>query len=360
MPFDPEQLPKRVWLGAAALMLLLAVLATALFWPRLHPGRGGQSERNSADQPPPQTMQSPTPQLRQSAAEGGAIAWGSVAPGYSVELEVTGLDPDWHGKTAFTLVPEGGLISHVEENELNHLFRSLSPGRYRWSAQITNADGTVLPLTPPRAAPESFDFTIPPRVLSLTNLAEAQLDGSPIGDDLHSENGANLSATVNPLPEAVVDFEVKPIGKSFDGSGVQSAPAGPNGSASLPFQSGEGDYRWRARSTAPGYAPSAWVELRRTPSVDFHIATASEENPPADQPPPQQNQPFPAPQTPAGVSASSGSGGGRSQPLPAVPLELPSFASLLLTRWSIGLAAVVIAFSCWRWFQNWLGKARKP
>ncbi len=359
MSFDPEQLPKRVWLGAAALMLLLAVLATALFWPKLHLGRGSLPEGNAPGQPPPQAMQSATPQLRQSAGEGSEIAWGGVAPGYSVRLEVTGLDPDWRGKTAFTLAQESGLISHVEENELNHLFRGLAPGRYRWSVQITNADGTVLPLTPPRTSPESFDFIIPPRILTLANLAEAQLDGSAIGDDLHSENGANLSATANPLPEAVVDFEVKPSGKSFDGSGVQSASVGPDGSASLPFQSGQGDYHWRARATAPGYAPSAWVELRRTPRVDFHIATENAENSPADQPPPQQNQPPPAPQLPGGVSASSDSGGGRSQPLPAVPLELPSFESLLLTPWTIGLAVLVIAFSCWRWLQNWRGTAGK-
>ncbi len=359
MSFDPDQLPKRVWLGAAALMLLLAVLATALFWLKLHPGRGGQSEGNAEGQQSPEN-QAPTPQLRQSAEEGSMIAWGGVAPGYSVELEVSALDPDWHGKASFTLVPEGGVISRVEENKSNHLFRGLAPGRYRWSAQITNADGTVLPLTPPRLSPESFDFTIPPRVLAVSNLAEAQLDGSAIGDDLHSGNGANLSAMANPLPESVVDFEVKPSGKSFVGSGVQSAPVGPDGSASLPFQSEEGDYHWRARSIAPGYAPSAWVELRRTPSVDFHITTKSAENPTADQPPPQQNQPPPAPQTPAGVSTSSGSGGGHSQPLPAVPLELPSFASLLLSPWRVGLAVLVIAISVWHWLRAWGGKADKP
>jgi hypothetical protein len=358
MSFDPEKLPKRVWLGAAALMLLLTVLATALFWPKLHLGRGRLPEGDASGQPPPRAMQSLRPQLRQSAEEGSEIAWGGVAPGYSVELEVTGLDPDWHGKAAFTLALEGGLISHVEENELNHLFRGLAPGRYRWSVQITNADGSVLPLAPPRTSPEGLDFIIPPRILMLTNLAEAQLDGSVIGDDLHSENGANLSATANPLPEAVVDFEVKPSGKSFDGSGVQSVPVGPDGSARLPFQSVEGDYHWRARSTAPGYASSVWVALRRTSSVDFHITIEDAENPP-EQKPPQQNQPPPGPQLPGGVSASSDSGGGRSQPLPAVPLELPSFASLLLTPWSIGLAVLVIGFSCWRWLHSWRGKAGK-
>jgi len=359
MFFDPEQLPKRVWLGATALMMLLAVLATTLFWPNIHPSRQGNSQQDSATtrQQPPEN-QPARPQLRQSAEEGSVIPWGGLAPGYSVQLSVTGLDPDWRGKAAFTLKPEGGVISHLEVTETDHLFRGLGPGRYRWLVQLTNADGSILPLTPPHAAPESFDFTVPPRILAISSLDEAQLHGSPIGDDLSTEDGAQLSAAANPLPEAVVDFEVKASGKFFDGTALQSAPVGPDGSANLPFQTIEGDYRWRARSTAPGYAPSAWVELRRTPKVDFRIVSGSAENPPDNRPPPFGNPP--PPELPKGVSASSGSGGGRSQVLPSVPIDLPSFASLLLSPWAVGLALLFIGLAFWRWLRGWRGRAGRP
>lgn len=354
MSFNLQQLPKRAWFGAAALMLLLAVIATCLFWPKLQPGPDGSPSQQSSTPSSPQDTQPGGPQLRQSGEQGNAIPWGGQAPGDSVRLAILGLDPDSHGKATFVLEPEIGESLHIEGSDTVHLFRSLAPARYRWSVQVAGADGSTLPLTPPRETPESFDFTVPPRTLTVSNLNEAQLNGSPIGDDLRTDNGAQLSASANALPEAVIDFEVKPAGKDFDGTALQSAPVSSNGKASLPYQDVEEDYHWRARATVPGHAPSAWVELQRTSKVDFHIVPRTADNPSGGQPPPAQ--------LPEGVSSSSGSGSGSgpSQPLPSEPIDLPSFAALLLSPWAVGLAVLFVTLAVCRWLWARRRKALNP
>lgn len=351
MSFNLEQLPKRAWFGAAALMLLLAVIATCLFWHNLRQIPDGSPSQESSTPPSPQDTQlQGGPQLRQSGEQGSDIPWGGQAPGDSVRLAILGLDPEWHGEASFVLEPEIGEPRHIEVSDTGHLFRSLAPARYRWSVHVARTDGNTLLLTPPRETPESFDFTVTPLTLTISNLNEAQMNGLPIGDDLRTDNGAQLSASANALPMAVVDFEVKPAEKSFDGTGLQSAPVSSNGRASLPYQDVEEDYHWRARATAPSHVPSAWVELQRTSRIDFHIVSRTADNPSGGQPPPAK--------LPKGVSSSSGSGSGPSQPLPSEPIDLPSFAALLLSPWSVGLAVLFVTLAVCRWVLVRRGKAR--
>ncbi len=356
MPFDPEKLPGRAWLAAGSITLAVTALALWFLWPRLISAPANGPGGNPASIGQSQSGDAPADiELDQTTESGQAIPWGRMSDGGTVRLAVSGLGSGWHGVIQFSLQQEGATVQHVEGERTQCIFRRLLPGRYRWSALVTADGGGPVALQPPRETEQSFDFIVPSRQLALSGLEETHFDGTPIGDDLATTGGALLSASATPVPAAVVEFEVKPAQTDFDGTGVRPAPVNGDGHATVFFENVEGDYHWRARATAPGFESSAWVALRRTPRVDFHIV-ASE-----DRHLPMKHEADDA-TLPEGVSSTAGSGGGSgpSQPLTSEPIVLPSFLSLLLTRWSVAAAALFAILTVIRWLRARKRKAGKP
>lgn len=362
---EPLQLPRK-WFAAAAVcgLLLAAVPAAWLLLPALQ----------SPAQPGPSTQPENQPRLRQSTAERMPVPWGGVVSGGSVRIEVVGADEARYAGVELFLTRDDDHATVIRYPGFAAELTRLAPGRYRWRAHL-HARGPALAdvLEPPRGAGHTADFIVPPPVLVLTTLRQHRLDGGEIGGDLQTESGALLSTQVD-YPGAVLEVEVKPSAKPFDGHDVQRIPA-TAGTAQTKFRGPDGPYHWRARLTAGSGRSTAWREFKRTPQADFVIShqTTANNAPHASSQggTPERtanNAPNPGPKgrtpgRPAPVSNafSSGLGSGRHDPFPSQPQPLPSLWDVAFIRLlrGLGFALPVLAiglFAC----KVWKRRARRP
>jgi hypothetical protein len=345
---DAPILPRKWFVAAAIAALLLALLMVGVV---LRPERGGSAP--PAGDPPSAGSGGPGNPgegpgesrifLRQLSKDGTQIPWGEVIGGDFVRLEVAGVEPGSVDQTDWRLAKDEAEPEQVQPLGTDGLAAELSdldPGRYRWSVGLRRSDHQAYPVfDPPRVDDRAADFIVAPRVLELKDLAQTQLDGTPIPASLRTASGARLIGDVR-YPGAVLEIEVKPAAVPFDGEARHVSPAETAAPTMVTFQGPVGSYHWRARAVH-GEQRTEWQEMRAAAQVDFIVFDPANPGARTD-PPPRPSEQRDGEHESMGIS---GGGGGRSGPLPHNWTTLPSLWSLMVsTRWLV-LACIPIALA---------------
>ena len=388
---ESTQLPGKWFVAAALFALLIAASAAALLLRPTSENRGVVQDDQAGKATTPQEPQPgdgsgkqpasgpatpPPPALRQSTADKRPIAWGEALAGNAVRIEVAGVDESRYESVEFLVAQGNAPARAVKRTGFAAELTGLAPGRYRWSARLRPAgNAPAEALEPPRGDPRAADFIILPPSLALSGLQQTHLDGTPIGEDLRAEAGVLLSAATDSAG-AVLEVEIKPAAKAFDGTGLRRAPV-LDGNAQAKFFGADGPYRWRARLTSPEHTTD-WKEFQPSPRpadfILYHKSQAptppsaggdsdGQSRDPSGEP---KSDPGGSPGKSGGTSApgggagpprmySSGLGGGSRDPLPSQFKKLPSLwdRALFRTLASLGVAlallgALFFALRLWR------------
>jgi len=186
----------------------------------------------------------------------------------------------------------------------------LPPGGYVWRCWAVDPAGLSSPFADFNG-PTGPDFVVDP--LRPTRLGQFALDGVSalaVGAET-PEAAVVLNARVHSPQSALAraQFEVKPVGVPFDGSGLETGGWSPAAKASeATVRISPGDFHWRARTEQRVGTLGDWVEFEANGDAsDFRRGPAPAANLPPD-------LPFSMGQfktnlvTPIGVGASTGEG----------------------------------------------------